>query len=187
MKIRFNLLPVKQKKHLYTQKIFRIIMEQEIQLMILFLFLMLGFLAMYFVLKTETSIMQGIKDKITQNEKYQEIATMHEEFKKIHQKMNNIDRLNKGHILWSQLLISFSENIPQSITVDSIKTSDTTITMKAIADTREDVVSLKETFEEITYNDVKCFENIVVPESELTVPIDVAFTMTFKVNLMCLK
>ena len=60
MKIRFNLLPREQKKHLHTQKILRTIMEQEVHLMILFLFLILGLFAIFFILKTETGIMQGI-------------------------------------------------------------------------------------------------------------------------------
>jgi Tfp pilus assembly protein PilN len=187
MKIRFNLLPVKQKKHLQTQKIFRIVMEQEIQVMILVMFMMLAFGGMYFVLKTETLIMQDIKEKIIQRDDYKEIANIHDKFSDIHLKMNNVNKLVKGDVIWSRLLIFFSENINKEIMVNSIKTSDDRITISAVAQTREDVITMKETFDEVVYNDVKCFENIVVPESELTVPIDVAFTMTLKVNLECLR
>jgi len=187
MKIRFNLLPTKQKKHLRTQKVFRMIMEQEIHVFIIIFFLILSLFAMYFVLKTETSIMEDVRKSVTEKESYQEIAAMHEKFKNIHQKMNASNTLNNGHILWSQLFVMLSENITDDISVNSIKTAGNIITIQAVADARESVISLKDRFRNVERDGVKCFTDIVVPESQLTVPFDVTFTMTFKVNLACLK
>lgn len=187
MKIRFNLLPEKQKKHLHTQKIFRIVMEREIYVLILLLFLILSLFAIYFILKTETSIMQTTKDEIVQQEQYKEIATMHEKFADVHKKMALVEQLNKEQISSSRFLIMLSENISQDVILNSVVVKENTVVIKAIADTREDVVLMKEKFRNIQYNDAQCFSDIVVPESELTVPVDVTFTMTSKVNLECFK
>jgi len=187
MKIRFNLLPNKQKKHLHIQKILRTIMEQEIHLMILFLLLLLGLFAIFFILKTETDVMQGIKTEVVEQEQYKDILKRHKEFKDVHVRMDAVDQLLGNNVKWSQLFIILSENISKHITVDAIKINNNTITIKAIADTREDVVMMKETFSNVVNNDINCFDDIIVPESELTVPVDVGFTMTLKVNLKCLK
>ncbi len=187
MKIRFNLLPEKQKKHLHIQKILRIIMEQEIHVMILFLFLILGVFAIFFMLKTEINIMQNIKTKLVEQEQYKDILQTHRKFKDIHKKMNTVEKLVNNHTKWSQLFIILSENISKHIAVDSIKVNEGKITIAAVADTREDVVEMKETFNNIANDDVNCFSDIVVPESQLTVPVDVTFVMTLKVNPECLK
>ncbi|MEN8252419.1 MAG: hypothetical protein ABFQ53_02475 [Patescibacteria group bacterium] len=187
MKIRFNLLPPKQKKHLRMQKVFRTIVEQEIQIAVLLVFVVISFTGMFLVLRTETSIMQEVSENVKQEESYKKVATMYDRFANVHDKLDDVEKLTQGHIVWSKILILFSENIPDSIIVNSTSTSNTTIVMNAVGDTREDVVSLKETFEEITHNDVKCFENVAVPEAQLAVPRNVKFTMSFKVNLECLK
>jgi len=187
MKIRFNLLPGRQKKHLHIQKILRIVMEQEIHVMILFLFLILGLFAIFFILKTETNIMQGIKAEVVEQEQYGNIIKAQEEFKNVHQKMNTVDKLLDEHVEWSQLLIILSENISKNIEVNSIEINDDIVVMGAMADTREDVVKLKEVFRNIVKNEANCFSDIVVPESQLTIPVDVTFVMTLKVNLECLK
>ncbi len=187
MKIRFNLLPGKQKKHLQTQKAFRIVEEQQIYLIVVLLFLGLSLFAMYFILKVETSIMQDVANAVTKQEQYKEISAIHDKFTTVHKQMNATEKLVNNHTEWSELLITLSENIPQNIIINSVKTNGAVITIKALADTRGDVIFMKETFRDIKRNDIACFSEIVVPESELTVPVDVLFTMTFKVNLECLK
>jgi Tfp pilus assembly protein PilN len=187
MKIRFNLLPKMQKKHLHIQKILRIVMEQEIHVMIVFLFLILGLFAIFFILKTEINIMQDIKSKVVEQEQYEDIIRAQEEFKDVHEKMKTVENLLGNHVEWSQLLILLSENISKNIKVNSIDINDDVVVIGAIADTREDVVRLKDMFRNIVKNEVNCFSDIVVPESQLTIPIDVTFVMTLKVNLECLK
>ncbi len=187
MRISFNLLPEKQKKHLHVQKIFRIIIEQEIHFMILFLFLIFGTFAIFFILKTEINIMQNIRTKLVEQEQYKSVLKTHKQFKDIHKKMNMIERLANNHVRWSQLFIILSENVSKYISIDSIKTDEDMVTIVAVADTREDVVKMKDVFSNIKINDINCFSDIVVPESQLAVPVDVTFTMTLKVNLECLK
>ena len=187
MKIRFNLLPPRQKKHLKIQKVFRTVIEQEIHIVFLFLFLVLSLFAMYFILNTRTTIMQDIKMRIIEKEQYKEIESMHGNFADIHKTMNSVDELIKGRTRWSRLLIILSENIGQQINVDSMVVSGDKLIIEAIAETRGDVILLKASLRDIVINDVQCFEEIVVPESQLATPVDVVFTMTLKINSSCLK
>ncbi len=187
MKIRFNLLPKKQKKHLRIQKILRTIMEQEIHIMILFLFLVVGLFAMSFILTTETNIMQEVKAEVVEQKQYKDITEIHSKFKDIHKKINSVNALMNNHVKWSQLFVILSENVSKYVVVNTIKVNNDTIIIKGIADTREDVMDMKDVFSNIMHNDVNCFDSIVVPETELTVPIDLSFTMTLKINLKCLK
>jgi Tfp pilus assembly protein PilN len=187
MKIQFNLLPKNHKKHLQMQKMFRIITEQEIQVLILCLILFASLFGMYFVLKVEVSILDDVKKSVTNNEQYKDIIEIHKTFKKVHGEMNIFSKLTVEHVHWSQLLAMLSESVPDTIIVNTLKTNDNTITMTAVANTREDVVKFKEVIRNVKSGDINCFEKIIVPESELTVPIDVNFTITFDVNTTCLK
>ena len=187
MKIRFNLLSPEQKKHLHTQKVFRVFMEQELHIIVILLLLVLGLFAMYFVLKTETNAMDEVAKKITENEQYQEIAQIREKFATIHKQVSRLERLHKNHNHWSQFFILLSENIPQTVMVESVEADKEKAIIHALALTREDVILMKEKFGNVEHNGEKCFTDIVVPESELTVPVDVLFTMTFKINTVCLK
>jgi Tfp pilus assembly protein PilN len=187
MKIQFNLLPKKQRKHLQIQKMFRIITEQEIQILIICLVLFVSIFGMYFVLRSETAITNEIKEAIINQESYKKIIEIHKTFKKVRGEVSIFSKLTTEHVHWSQLLIMLSESIPNTITINTLTTKDNTITMQAIANTREDVVELKEILRNVKYKDVNCFEKIVVPESELTVPIDVNFKITLDVNVVCLR
>ncbi len=120
MKIKFNLLPKKQKDHLNRRKTFRIIMEQEIHVMIAFLFLIGGLFAVYFILKTEISVMEEVKSSVTENERYKKVAVMHDEFIEVNKKVDLINKLDKNHLKWSRMIIFLSETVSSSIVIESI-------------------------------------------------------------------
>jgi ribosomal protein L31E len=187
MKIRFNLLPQQQKDHLYTQKILRMIVEQEIYVIIVFGVLTLSLFAIYFLLKSEAGLLQGVEQQLIDQNGYQEIIDIHSEFKKVKRTTSEVNKILDGHFNWSRVLIMLSENINEKIIVDEFSTVDNQVKMRATAQTREDVVVLKEKFRDVSWNEKKCFENIVVPESDLASPKNVVFTMTFDINIACLR
>jgi Tfp pilus assembly protein PilN len=187
MKIQFNLLPENQKKHLHTQRVFRMAMEQEIQILIVCMILGLSLFGIFYILKTQVNILEKMKAQLVEQEAYEEIVEIQKTFKKVQTEMNAFSKLTNEHIRWSKALIVFSEIIPETIKVDRVSTEDNTMTIKAIADTREDVVDLKTIFKEYKQGDTPCFTNVIVPESELIIPVDVAFTMTFDIDVACLK
>ena len=187
MKIRFNLLPEQQKKHLHMQKLFRMIIEQEIYILIVFGFLILSLFAIYFILKSEVGLLQGVEKTLIDQNGYQEIIDIHDEFKKVHMIVKSEQKILGDHLNWSHVLIMLSENIDESIVVDDITTADNQVSLHAVAQTREDVVRLKERFREVKQNDTICFADVTVPESDLAVPKNVKFTMSFIVNMDCLK
>lgn len=186
MKIRFNLLPENQKKHLRVQKVLRTVMEQEIYIVIIVGILILSLFAMYFLLNTEALIMKGVETQIMAQSGYSEIADIHKKFTDVHAMMNHVSALEKKNIEWSHFFILLSEKLDEDITVNSLTVKEGGITMQALAGTRENVVDLKERFRDTEVNGEKCFQDIVVPESDLAKPINVTFTMTFKINLACL-
>lgn len=187
MKIRFNLLPESQKKHLRTQKMLRTIMEQEIYVVIVLVVLILSLFAMYFLLKTEASIMKEVESEIMARSGYAEVLKMHEKFKDVHKTMNRVDKLNKEGVYWSRFFELLSAEVADAIVVQSVKVTGNHAVIGAVAQTREDVVKMKERFRETKVGEVACFENIVVPESNLAAPRDVAFVISFDVNVACLQ
>lgn len=186
MKIRFNLLPESQKKHLRIQKILRTIMEQEIYIVIIIGILIFSLFAMYFLLKTESSIMKDVEAQIMAQSGYAEIADIHNKFKDVHAKMTRIDALDKESVHWSKFFILLSEKLEDDVRVNSLSIKNDSATINALAGTRESVVELKERMRAAQIDGQVCFEDVVVPESDLAKPTDVIFTMTFKINLACL-
>jgi Tfp pilus assembly protein PilN len=187
MKIRFNLLPENQKEHLRMQKNLRTIMEQEIHVLIIVGILVLSLFAIFFLLKTEAMIMKDVEDEIMQKSGYGEVLQIHDKFKETHEKMNTVNVLEKKSVKWSRFFHILSENIDQAIRIDSLKITDGHAVIEGVADTREDVVSLKEKIAQITQNEKKCFDKIAVPEAQLAVPVNVKFTISFNIDLTCLE
>jgi hypothetical protein len=187
MKIRFNLLPEAQKKHLQTQKFLRMIIEQEIYILVVIGIFVLSLYGMFFIIKTEVLLTQGVERRLVDQNGYDGILNIHALFKDTHVKVNMIDDLRSQQVVWSQLLTTLSDMIPESIVVESLSTSGTRITIVARAQTREDVVTFKDRLGEATMSDVQCFEQISVPESDLVAPTNVTFTISFTVNRACVK
>ena len=186
MKIRFNLLPLQQKKHLHTQKVLRMIMEQQIYTGIVVGFFIMGLLAMYILLRTEAIFTKEVEQGMFDRLGYQEIIDIHEKFKSTHKKMASVEDIQKKHYHWSRVFVFLSENIVDGVTVEEFSTVDNHVKLRAVADKRETVVLMKEKMRDVKWSEKQCFENIVVPESDLATPVNVAFSMTLDVNVNCL-
>ena len=187
MKIRFNLLPESQKEHLRTQKNLRTIMEQEIYILIVLSILVVSLFAMYFLLKTEASIMKQVEQELIAQSGYGEVVEIHKKFEGVHMQMDYIDSLEKKIVNWSRFFDFLSENISNKIVVSNLSVSGGHVTLKAVADTREDVVELKEAMGAVDFDGEKCFDKIIVPESQLAAPVNVSFSMDFDLNMTCLE
>lgn len=187
MKIRFNLLPLQQKKNLRMQKMLRMIMEQEIYLGIVVGFFLASLFAMYILLSTEASITKEIEESYNDRLGYREISGIHDKFKSVHKKIARIEELHDKHYHWSRLFALMSENLVDGIVIEEVVTSDTQIRVRATADTREQVVSMKEQYRNIAFNGITCFENVSVPEADLATPKNITFNMSFSINISCLQ
>lgn len=187
MKIWFNLLPAQQKKHLHTQKVLRMIMEQEIYLAITLGFFVACLFGMYIILKTEATITKNVEKDLMGHMGYKEVVDIQGQFKDVHKKMAQLEEMEKKQFHWSRILILMSESMVDGVRVEEYSSADNRFQMRAVAQTRDQVVMIKEKFRNAQLSGVTCFENITVPESDLAAPKDVVFTMSFDINLMCLQ
>jgi hypothetical protein len=105
----------------------------------------------------------------------------------VHQKVDSLAVLQEKHYNWSRVFVLMSENMIDGVIVEELTTADNHIKLRAVADKRETVVSLKEKMRDVQWEQYKCFENVVVPESELAKPTNLTFTMTFDINIICLQ
>lgn len=187
MKIQFNLLPEEEKRHLRIQKRFRMLIEYELHMIILGVFVVAGLFMVYFLLKSETEITRGVYTNVVEQETYKNVEALQKKFINTKQVVSEIYKLEENRFSPSELLILLSENIPNEISVDSIKTNDNSVVIGAVADAREDVIIMKDKLQSVTYNDMACIDNVSVSEAELSIPVDVFFTMTLEVNIECFK
>ena len=155
--------------------------------MIVFGILVFSLFAIYFLLKSESGLLRGVEQGMIDQDGYQEILDIHDEFKRVQSTTKEVNKILDGHVNWSYVMILISQNISEQIVVDEMATTDNHMTIRAVAQTREDVVRLKEKFKDAARNEQKCFENITVPESDLALPKNVKFTLSFDVNIACLK
>ncbi len=186
MKIRFNLLPDTQKNHLKTQKTLRTVMEQEIYILIVIGIFVLSLYGVFFVLKTESTLMHNVEEQLSTQGEYAHVVDMHTLFQQTDARVVRIERMQSHQVKWSQFFDIISNVFTQHISVEHIKTNGTQLNIYAQANTREDVVDLKNRLNAYVVDDVHCFEDVVVPESDLVAPEDVLFTVSFTINKECL-
>lgn len=181
------MLPQEQKRHLRIQKRLRIAIEQEIYFVIIAILFFLALCAMYFLLVSRFTIIEGMEQQITQKEAYVQVRDMHQKFDRIDTYVQHLDTLHDDMPQWSQLFVLLSAHVPQNIVVHRISMEENHVSVHATAVTRDDIAVVKEKLRDVERDGKQCFTKIHVPEGQFAVPEDVQCDIEFDVQLDCLK
>ena len=74
-----------------------------------------------------------------------------------------------------------------TIRVTAIHTSSRQVIVEGIAKTRNDVVLLKKTFEQVAIGEEPCFSNVDVPEADLVTARDASFSVEMILSEACMR
>lgn len=182
MKIYLDLLPQKKKQEIKRKKLFRSILSEEI----LFLFPVLVFIVIlaniYYVLTVQRDMSIAAHSLEQSQDKYQQLSTYEEKFKKINEISQVLTKIQSGHLHWEKIFQELSNITPDGVTVSDFSTKNYKIFLLGTAKTRDELLDFKSKLESSA-----CFKDINVPLSNLVVKDDVDFQMDFSINEDCLK
>ncbi len=188
MKITINLLPLQQKIILRAKYIFRIVLEQQLLVVILLVLVTFGLLAINYLLKLEQDSLMASNAELVARPDYAEILVLHEKFAETNKKVEIISSLQMEHIQWSDIMNLLSNNIPSDISVREFKTDAERVTLSGVSQRVDSLVAFQNSLSTIQLEGQNCFLNVDVPDRYLVKSENVDFVMTFRINVNdCMK
>lgn len=182
MKIKLNLIPPDRKEKIVKSRQLKVAFRIEIVLTLI----LIGFFAVLFGFKyTLNYTFASHADSQKKNEKvtqYDEIKKYDQQFGQIKGQLSKISTVEGDQLYWSNLFVKLSKIIFPGITLDSLSTNNYAVTLRGIANNRDDLVLFKEKLES-----ENCFSNINLPLSNLVDKNNIKFQISFNVEKKCLK
>ncbi|HPN54654.1 MAG TPA: PilN domain-containing protein [Candidatus Moranbacteria bacterium] len=182
MKIFIDLLPEQRKQEIRRKKIFHGILRGE------FLFFLPIFIFICILLSTYyTIILQKNSSSIVHmsqqsQDEYQKLDKYEKKFKEINEKDSLLAKIQNGHVHWKNVLLEFSNIIPDSVYLNNISNNDYKVFLAGKARSRDDLITFKERLENSA-----CFQDVNVPLSNLVVKNDIDFQIDLVLKEECLK
>ncbi len=186
MKIELNLLPDKNKKSLKTRRYFWIIFEQELHVIIAIFILIVGLAGINFIISYNANALEDIVNAQKEESNSKEIEKIRNIFNEINSEIRNIDNLIENSISWNYLLNALSYTVNDKIAIESLKVENTSLIIKAIAETRMDAIEFKEKISEIKRNNKVCFGEPNIPSEDLVSSKFVEFNLIASITKDCI-
>lgn len=158
-----------------------ILREEILFLTPVVLFILILLNISYLIVMQKTSIIDNALPQQSQNQ-YQQLGIYQEKFKQTNDLSQVLNKIQSGHLHWTNLFQNLSEITPDSIQLSNISTKNYMVFMVGKAKTRDDLLSFKNKLEESS-----CFQNINVPLSNLVVKENVDFQIDLAITTDCLK
>lgn len=181
MKIYLDLLPGDRRKRLSRKRNFRVIVEQEFLLFFPIAVFVIIMANVYLLLKIQNENITISGEQQFSQGKYQELNEYENEITRANRDVENIRKIQSGHLSWSGVFFEFEKIVPQGIKVEEISTKDYKIFIVGKAEMRENLVKLKDGLEG---ND--CFSEANMPLSNLASKENIEFQLDFSVSRDCL-
>lgn len=182
MKIYIDLLPEQRKQEIKRNRTFRTILREEFLFLLPILLFICILLNVYYVLVMQKKSSIATYFLQQSQEKYQELDTYKEEFKKINETGQILGKIQSGHLRWKNVFVELSNITPEGIYTTNLSTKDYSLFLSGKAKTRENLLDFKNKLETSS-----CFQKINVPLSNLVVKNDIDFQIDLAINEDCLK
>lgn len=182
MDVYLDLLPEEKKGEIKKNKTFRMVICQEIRLLIPLIVFVFTLLAVNFNLKFQLVGIEKIQALEQSQEKYQELKIYEDKFRDTNSQAVLALSLQSGHLRWSPILREIAEAVPEGVNLKKLETKEYFVSLSGAARTREEFL----TFEEKIKSSA-CFSEVNTPLSNLVSKENVVFQIDFKVNDNCLK
>ena len=182
MKILLNLLPEEKKKEIQKRKVIKLVIWQEVLIILSIVF----FISIAYGSNLALKIQLGGLEKASLEEEnlggYNRVKEYEKEFQEINEKVSFIAKIQENHFHWQVILAEFNELVTNEIELDDLISNDYEIIVNGKARTRESLVALQE---RVTSSE--CFFDVQVPLSDIVVREDIDFQLSFSINRDCLK
>jgi Tfp pilus assembly protein PilN len=182
MRIKLNLIPEYKKKEIQQARVFRFVLRQGWELLILAIFTFIALWSFQMILKINYVLTEKNLNFDSRKNEFEKIKNYDNSFKKINEQLNNVDKIQKDQIYWSYFLDKISREIPRGIVLNGLLNKDFQITLSGSADERITLLDFKNKLEK-----EECFEEVNLPLSNLTSKNNIDFQIEFILKNNCLK
>lgn len=187
MKITLNLLPEEQKEYLRKQRLFSVVMQQISYVVVLLLIFIAILFAVDIVLDAQMSGQENALKNRQEEQGYKDLTEMQVLFKETNVQAGSVDRVQKHHFHWSQLMAYLEESIVGGVEFESINTEGAAVTIIGFARSRDALTQQMESLRNIHHEDRECLIDVQAADDDLFKKKDFDFTIMFTVNDQCLK
>ena len=182
MEIKLNLIPKNRKEKIVEKnRISTIIRIETFFVMVLAIFLAMLLLFNYVLNLNLNSTIKN-EEKNGKSEKYEQLKDYDTKFSQINRKLRDIINIKSDQLYWSRLFLKLNDAIFPGIEIKAINTSDYSISLVGISDTRDNLILFKEKL-----SSEKCFLNINLPLEDLVEKNNISFKIDLSIDENCLK
>jgi Tfp pilus assembly protein PilN len=183
MKIKLNLVPPYKKEEIDKTYRSRIALRWEGELFLLILLFIATLVSISYILKINLAAVSNAESMAEKNNKqYEAIAKYDSEIRDVNSLVSDVGKIQDGQLYWSKFMAALDVKIGAGIEVDNLSTKNYTISMAGKADTRDNLLALKNNLDQGS-----CFTAVDLPLSNLVNEKNIDFQMTFQVKKDCLK
>ncbi len=182
MKIKLNLIPPSRKEEIEKAKNFKLLFRIGASLLAIAIIFWGALWSFHYFLQIDKNLAQKNLEVGNKAIDLEKIEKYDQKFKEANIKIGKIDQSESNQIYWSNLLLILEEKIPLGIKVSHLATKDYQVLITGEANSREDLVDLKEKLE-----NVEDFQDINLPLSDLVAKNNVSFQLEFEVKRDFLK
>ncbi len=180
--IKLNLIPPDKKEEIIKKHQLKKVFFVETILTIIIVSLFVTLLSFKYVLSINLASLATSQREDKQAIQYNKIKKYDQQFNQINTQIFQVAKLEKDQLYWSKLLVKLNQIIFPDISLDSLSTSNYTITLRGKADSRDNLILFKKKLE-----DEACFSNINLPLSNLVNKKNIEFQISFEIKKDCLK
>lgn len=182
MEIKLNLLSDAKKIEVRKKKRYRFVVWQEI----IIVFLLVFYIGILFSISSMLDFkLKSAENVGANNEKekvFQEIASIEKTFQDTNKSVAEVAKFQQEHTVWSGFFIALDTVIPEGVLLEKISTIDRKISLSGKAKTRDDLLGFEDKL-----NGSDCFQNAVVPLSDLFAQDNIEFQLDVEIKQDCLK
>lgn len=180
--VKVNLIPPWRKKEIAKIRQLKLVFRIELAIFLVMLIFLAILFSFSYVLKLDLKAI-FVNPSLAQNrQQYDKIVKYNEDFGRLNLQIEEITNMKNDQLYWSKLFSSLSEKAAPGIEITSLSTKDYDILLGGRADIRDNLIVYKEKLEQ-----EECFLEVNLPLSDLVLPKDVDFQISFKIKEDCLN
>jgi len=182
MEIKLNLISPEKKEEISKKNQLTATIRIEIFLTVI-LAVFLGMLLIFnYILNLNLNSTLTAEKKNENSGKYDKIKELDENFSQANRNLTDVISIKNSQLYWSKMFVKINSLVFPGIKIISIVTSDYSISLGGISDTRDNLMLFKDKL-----NSEKCFTNVNLPLADLVGKSDIVFQIDLSIDKNCLK
>lgn len=182
MEITINIIPDYKKEEIVQANRLKTVLKLGISLFFVGLLFFTFLIALNKVLEINLGVTDASQETDSNRKQYEAIKKYDEEFGRINQEVNNVIKLKKDQLYWSNLFLKLSNNASSGIEITNVATRDFGVFISGKADDRDNLIEYRSKLEK-----EGCLSDINLPLSNMVSKNNIAFQMDLKIKEECLK